>query len=1299
GFPRVVEAGAQDSCVITRVAGDHPAGMQNTGTVTVTGLPLQHDPAWYQTPNVISYTFEKYINGQMADTVGSAVPVQAGADLTFRYELVNTGNVALTWTNLADSVFGDLTTECGEFPRVVEAGEPSVCEITRVAGDYPTGRQNVGTVTVTGLAAQSDPAWYKTATVIAYSLEKYINDQTADSLDEAVVVASGTALRFSYEIVNQGNVTLTWTALADDVFGGLTRVCGLPRMVPVGERSVCEITRTAGEYPNGRVNIGTVVVTGAPVKSDPAWYRTSDTPAYSFEKYINGQRADSLDTAVPVEAGTTLAFRYEVQNVGNTTLSWTAVTDDVFGNLTSECGSFPRLITAGGTSVCTIYRVAEDYPTGKKNVGTVMVTNAANQTDPAWYITPKRPVVDIEKHTNGVDADIPTSGPYIMVGQAVLWEYIVENTGNVPLTNLVVSDDVIGAVCTLPALAVGGIETCTLSGTAVPDHYTNLGTVEAEFGTTTVSDSDPSHYFGVEPAVNIEKYTNNVDADAAPGVYILVGRTVQWKYSITNEGNVPLNNVVVTDNILGQICTISTLAAGATEACTKSGVATAGQYANVGRVTAIYGSLTVSDEDASHYFGAQPGIQIEKSTNNVDADSVPGPYIPVGNLVTWAYRVTNTGNVTLSAIKVSDDHAVVVTCPKTQLVAGAEMVCTASGTAVAGQYANIGTATGTPPVGATVSDTDPSHYFGVAPAIDVEKSTNGADADSAPGPYVVVGAAVQWKYKVTNTGNVNLVNVKVTDDQGVAVSCPATTLNVRTSMVCTANGTAQRGQYANVGTATGAPSTGGSTVSATDPSHYFGSAPAIDLEKQTNGLDADTVPGPYIVVGQTITWKYIVKNTGNVNLTGINVVDDRGVVVSCPKTTLSPAESMTCTGSGTAVAGQYANVGTVTGTPPAGTAVTDSDPSHYYGVRPDIQIETYTNGVDSDSAPGEYILVGNTVYWQYVVTNIGNVTLSNIWVFDDQLGAVCQISSLLAGAAKTCMAQGVAVPGQYANEGRVTGYYGTTQVSDTDPSHYFGAAPAIDLEKHTQGFDADTPTGPQLFVDTTVIWEFAVTNTGNVPLTKVVVTDDDPEVTVVCPKTTLAVEERMLCKADGVVEFGQYANVGTAVAKPPIGPNVSDTDPSHYFGAYPPLDLEKGVSDLGGEAYMDADTEGDALLIYIGDEVYYRLLITNRGTEPITDISLSDTLYDLSDPDMGTCYMLEGETLAPGEFIACTVGDEAITIYAEAGLHTNVATVTGVYGGQTFSDVDAANYYGVALFNQLKDERFLQKYMPDDIFE
>ena len=67
-------------------------------------------------------------------------------------------------------------------------------------------------------------------------------------------------------------------------------------------------------------------------------------------------------------------------------------------------------------------------------------------------------------------------------------------------------------------------------------------------------------------------------------------------------------------------------------------------------------------------------------------------------------------------------------------------------------------------------------------------------------------------------------------------------------------------------------------------------------------------------------------------MTKIEVSDDQGVEVKCPKDTLEVAESMTCTGSGVAVAGRYGNVGTVTASVAPGQEVGARDPSHYIGV-------------------------------------------------------------------------------------------------------------------------------------------------------------------------------------------------------------------------------------------------------------------------------------------------------------------------------------------------------------------------------
>jgi len=115
--------------------------------------------------------------------------------------------------------------------------------------------------------------------------------------------------------------------------------------------------------------------------------------------------------------------------------------------------------------------------------------------------------------------------------------------------------------------------------------------------------------------------------------------------------------------------------------------------------------------------------------------------------------------------------------------------------------------------------------------------------------------------------------------------------------------------------------------------------PAIELKKYTNGADADQPTGPLIQVGQPVTWTYIVRNTGDQPLVDITLVDDREGTITCPKTALAVGETMTCVATGVAELGQYKNTAVVTGQTPADPAqpqqtVSDSDPSHYYGIPP-----------------------------------------------------------------------------------------------------------------------------------------------------------------------------------------------------------------------------------------------------------------------------------------------------------------------------------------------------------------------------
>src|SRR5262249_41497081 len=85
------------------------------------------------------------------------------------------------------------------------------------------------------------------------------------------------------------------------------------------------------------------------------------------------------------------------------------------------------------------------------------------------------------------------------------------------------------------------------------------------------------------------------------------------------------------------------------------------------------------------------------------------------------------------------------------------------------------------------------------------------------------------------------------------------------------------------------------------------------------------------------------------------------------------------------------NIGKVTAKDvncPPGTKVSDCDPANYFGDDPAIKIVKYVNGNDANSAPGVAVMVGSTLTFTYVVTNTGNVPLSNVSVTDDVLGTI-----------------------------------------------------------------------------------------------------------------------------------------------------------------------------------------------------------------------------------------------------------------------------------------------------------------------
>ena len=121
------------------------------------------------------------------------------------------------------------------------------------------------------------------------------------------------------------------------------------------------------------------------------------------------------------------------------------------------------------------------------------------------------------------------------------------------------------------------------------------------------------------------------------------------------------------------------------------------------------------------------------------------------------------------------------------------------------------------------------------PGVNIEKATNTEDADEAPGPEIPIGDVVVWTYVVTNTGDYDLTNFVITDDQEGSICESMDELEAESMMTitCAADGLAELGPYDNLGEVTADFTTGLGTgdVSDSDPSHYLGFDPDAEPEE------------------------------------------------------------------------------------------------------------------------------------------------------------------------------------------------------------------------------------------------------------------------------------------------------------------------------------------------------------------------------------------------------------------------------------------------------------------------------------
>jgi uncharacterized repeat protein (TIGR01451 family) len=244
--------------------------------------------------------------------------------------------------------------------------------------------------------------------------------------------------------------------------------------------------------------------------------------------------------------------------------------------------------------------------------------------------------------------------------------------------------------------------------------------------------------------------------------------------------------------------------------------------------------------------------------------------------------------------------------------------------------------------------------------------------------------------------------------------------------------------------------------------------PAIDVAK--------TPDNQFVLSGSTVTFTIAYTNTGNVTLSSVLITDTLAPNCNRNVGTLAAGQTQSYTCNRAGVTSDFTNTVQIGGVyTVTGAAVTDSDTAFVDVISPAIAI--------SKLPDLQQITSGGTANFTIVVTNTGDVALTNVTV-TDPLAPNCNrnFASLAPGAAQTYACSLANVTGDFTNTANVVGATplgGSVSASDTAFVDVIG--PAVQLNK-----------SPELQVvnsGASAVFTLTVANTGDVALTNVTVTD------------------------------------------------------------------------------------------------------------------------------------------------------------------------------------------------------------------
>ncbi|PWB23977.1 gliding motility-associated C-terminal domain-containing protein [Flavobacterium sp. HTF] len=302
----------------------------------------------------------------------------------------------------------------------------------------------------------------------------------------------------------------------------------------------------------------------------------------------------------------------------------------------------------------------------------------------------------------------------------------------------------------------------------------------------------------------------------------------------------------------------------------------------------------------------------------------------------------------------------------------------------------------------------------VQPEITLVK--RGVFSDTNGDGYAQPGELIRYIFLIANTGSIDLNNVTVTDPKAVISGTPVATLIA--GHVNTTNYTAtyvltqadiNSGFVVNQALVTAQPTSGTAIQDLSDsddPTLTGDDDPTVTPVIQFK--DLTLIKGGQLTgtggVGSVINYNFTVRNTGNVTLSNVEITDPMLTATSIVVTpsTLAPGENGTAIASYTVnaadvVSGEVINTALAIGDDPQGNSVIDvsdsTDPVLTGDDDPTVvdltlnpSIALIKTAVFNDENKNGYAEIGETVTYNFALTNTGNIVLVNVVVKDPKPG-------------------------------------------------------------------------------------------------------------------------------------------------------------------------------------------------------------------------------------------------------------------------------------------------------------------------